>query len=402
MNPHTDRPLTPLTPANDRLGLLPYRDALCALVADARDLPLTVGVYGPWGCGKTTLLRAAEAKLAEQGLRTVWFNPWPYDRKEPLWSALLALLLRTLEAPRDRPRSRRFVQLLAEANGLLEGAAPWLTKPPVGTALGDRGPERPARPAGPEGLAGFVEAFPAIFEELAAEYAGGKPLAVFIDDLDRCAPEHAVTVLEALQQALGRSPCVFVLAADPLVLEGAVERLYGTGFPARGYLDRLVQAPFPLPRPVRQQADWLLAPAGQAGLADTLPWRLAQAVLGADVRALKRFLNAWAATGRARPQPADATDDGLRAVLLLLSMRAPAAYQALAAAPQDVRVLLAAAARDRVEAEYRLRTAGRPDLAALVADPDAWQALAAAASAWPAMAEDLAEGALELSARGQS
>ncbi|HUW94685.1 MAG TPA: P-loop NTPase fold protein [Anaerolineae bacterium] len=85
----------------DRLNFSHYSRVLAQVILEA-DTPLTVGVFGPWGCGKTSLMRLVEESLGEtstaQGKKvwTVWFNPWRYDREEALWRALILRLLTVL------------------------------------------------------------------------------------------------------------------------------------------------------------------------------------------------------------------------------------------------------------------------------------------------------------------
>ena len=81
----------------DHLFFSDFRPALLDIVTSAQT-PLTVGVFGPWGSGKTSLLRMLEQDIAGKGLptlRTVWFTAWKYDRHEALWRALI---LRVLDA----------------------------------------------------------------------------------------------------------------------------------------------------------------------------------------------------------------------------------------------------------------------------------------------------------------
>ncbi|HBT97350.1 MAG TPA: hypothetical protein DEB25_06845 [Desulfobulbaceae bacterium] len=47
--------------------------------------PLTIGVFGEWGTGKTSLMRLVEKELEEQqepGPVSVWFNAWRQDQRE--------------------------------------------------------------------------------------------------------------------------------------------------------------------------------------------------------------------------------------------------------------------------------------------------------------------------------
>ena len=89
-------------------------------------------------------------------------------------------------------------------------------------------------------------------------------LIVFIDDLDRCLPEQAISVLEALKVFLDVQGCIFVLGVDREIIERGIRVRYkefalageiGTRlFPVAGrdYLEKIVQVPFELP-PLQQE-----------------------------------------------------------------------------------------------------------------------------------------------------
>ena len=41
--------------------------------------PLTIGVFGTWGRGKTSLMHMLEEQTKTQGAVTGWFDVWKYD-----------------------------------------------------------------------------------------------------------------------------------------------------------------------------------------------------------------------------------------------------------------------------------------------------------------------------------
>jgi hypothetical protein len=90
----------------DRLNFDPYAKTLADIVADpGTDTPLTIGVFGAWGRGKTSLMRIVGRRLEATAdtnfpVCPVWFNAWRYSREETLWRALIA---RVLEAVRAFP-----------------------------------------------------------------------------------------------------------------------------------------------------------------------------------------------------------------------------------------------------------------------------------------------------------
>jgi Cdc6-like AAA superfamily ATPase len=78
--------------------LLGYRQMVAPVVArisqsNLDSTPLTIGIYGPWGSGKTSFLRMVNDDLKKTGIHPIWFNAWKYDREDNLWSALLQTVL---------------------------------------------------------------------------------------------------------------------------------------------------------------------------------------------------------------------------------------------------------------------------------------------------------------------
>jgi hypothetical protein len=82
---------------------------------------------------------------------------------------------------------------------------------------------------------------------LAAPGEEPRCLVVFIDDLDRCTPEKALQVLEALKLFLDAPGCVYVLGLDSHAIEEAVRTRYHGEVKAREYLEKIIQLPFILP-----------------------------------------------------------------------------------------------------------------------------------------------------------
>jgi Cdc6-like AAA superfamily ATPase len=86
--------------ADDQLNFAPYAKTLADILADpATDTPLTIGVFGGWGRGKTSLMRMVERRLDEQAaagftVKPVWFNAWLYSHQESLWRALIARVVK--------------------------------------------------------------------------------------------------------------------------------------------------------------------------------------------------------------------------------------------------------------------------------------------------------------------
>ena len=80
----------------DLLGFGRVADILYRVIRDIPKPPFTIGVFGEWGCGKTTLMEMVRDRLGQDGAKTVWFNAWKYDGKEFVWNALLQAIFFTM------------------------------------------------------------------------------------------------------------------------------------------------------------------------------------------------------------------------------------------------------------------------------------------------------------------
>ncbi|MGQ9492320.1 MAG: SUMF1/EgtB/PvdO family nonheme iron enzyme [Anaerolineae bacterium] len=103
-----------------------------------------------------------------------------------------------------------------------------------------------------------LEQFQKNFEDIIKTHVQdqGQRLVLFVDDLDRCLPEKAVEVLEAIKLFLDVPGYVFVLGLERKVIEEGIRVKYkdfvvvpGGAAPivGRDYLEKIIQVPFNLP-----------------------------------------------------------------------------------------------------------------------------------------------------------
>lgn len=122
-------------------------DACAKLLQQAGGEPISVGISGGWGAGKTSLVRMVEARLKaaakpdENTYVVVTFNPWLYQDFEGARSALLQLVgdevLRL--AARNQSLAKKAKRILQRINLLRvvqlggEAAATLYTGIPIGS-----------------------------------------------------------------------------------------------------------------------------------------------------------------------------------------------------------------------------------------------------------------------------
>jgi len=91
-----DEPLT--DPEGDLLEMDQHAKALANYIKQDRKLPFTVGIFGEWGEGKTTMVNFLKRHLTPPPIQQegppdpfnfVSFSAWPYTTSEKLWRALI-------------------------------------------------------------------------------------------------------------------------------------------------------------------------------------------------------------------------------------------------------------------------------------------------------------------------
>ena len=249
-------------------------------------LPVSVGVFGNWGAGKSSLLKLIEEELEqdEKDWIVIKFDAWLYQGYDDARAALLEVIATALTEAADGNASlaTKTKKLLARVDGframglLAEGAALFTGIPTGGLiarsvgALGGAadgiqdqeefenlgkttkeakeqagGLLKPAvKKSPPQQIDAFRKEYGEILEEL------GKPLVVVIDNLDRCLPTNAIHTLEAIRLFLFLTNTAFIIAADEEMIRSSVAD-YFKGASDRhqiDYLDKLIQVPIRVPK----------------------------------------------------------------------------------------------------------------------------------------------------------
>jgi KAP family P-loop domain len=78
----------------DLLGFDYLVDALELVLTDPGMLPVTIGVVGDWGSGKSSVLQMAESRLrATPEVITVSFSPWRFEGYDDMKAALMSAVI---------------------------------------------------------------------------------------------------------------------------------------------------------------------------------------------------------------------------------------------------------------------------------------------------------------------
>ena len=230
----------------DGLGFGPYANILLEAINnfDAGS-PLTIGIHGRWGSGKTSLMIMLKKRFEDDNsIKTIWFNAWTHGREEPIGLALLQQVL--IEFQKEEQTKEKIGHLVENVSKLLTDAA---LRKTTGITFKEA----------KEVFKNSIEIKSTLrddFETAIGEYLQDKRLVVFIDDLDRCLPEKTIEILEVIKLFLDVPRCVFVIGVEREVIERGIEVRYKSreqGIPISGkdYIEKIIQVPFTLP-PIRE------------------------------------------------------------------------------------------------------------------------------------------------------
>lgn len=270
----------------DLLNNEPIAASIVALLRDDCSKPVTIGVHGDWGAGKSSILEMIEKQFeTHDNAVCLKFNGWRFQGFEDAKIALIEgivtaliekrpLLTKTGDAVKDIFTRIDWLKVARHAGGLALTATAGIPSPDlVGTlvdklrgfaadplklatkenldAVADGANDllKPSSKKVPEEIQGFRKAFDELLKK-----AGIDQLVVLIDDLDRCLPDTAIETLEAVRLFLFTDNTAFVVAADEAMIEYSVRKHFpdlpdstGPRDYARNYLEKLIQVPFRIP-----------------------------------------------------------------------------------------------------------------------------------------------------------
>lgn len=286
--------------SDDLLGFKVHADLIVDVINDSDVLPVTIGVFGDWGSGKSSILKIVEKELIgdgedgfNNGTLVLYFNGWVFEGYDDAKAALLESIIEKFA------KHKKLGSKVKDETIKLLKSVKWMR-------LMGLGFKKIAVPAATAYLTGGVSLIPYLLNEfskiepteLANKLKGDEAenflssiiqkneadeitmvrefrddfkkmldkskiekLVVIIDDLDRCTPDRLIENLEAIKLFLNVDKTAFVIGADPRIVRHAIELRYKTDgienspdIESRNerivsdYLEKLIQVPYYLPK----------------------------------------------------------------------------------------------------------------------------------------------------------
>lgn len=243
----------------DLLNFKIVADTVAQMIKNGNDEPISIGISGSWGTGKSSLVKMIGESLKnldkENKYIFIDFNAWLYQGYD---DARIALLQKVADKIKEVSESRktctdkvkefikrinwlRTAKLMASiATGIITDSAVKIAadQPQL---LDDKEWKSVPRE---------IEDFRSRFQELLKELE--VTLIVLVDDLDRCLPNTAISTLEAMRLLLFIPQTAFIIAADEQMIRNAVRSHFGnidlSDDLVTSYFDKLIQIPLRVPR----------------------------------------------------------------------------------------------------------------------------------------------------------
>ena len=236
-----------------------------------------VGVFGPWGSGKTSFVNLARAVFDQKKCSVLDFNPWLFGSADQLVGRFFAELSAQMK---ERKGLGDFGEGLAKYGDALSGTAGVLANflggPPAKEIVG-------AMLAVLKSVGEIDPSSESIFslrkKIVGALKGSDKPIVVVLDDVDRLSGPEIREVFKLVRLTASFPNVIYIVPCDRLHVEQALsEQEYGLS--GRDYLEKIVQWSFDLPSAPRhllmqhldQAIENALSDIGNPGPFDEQAW----------------------------------------------------------------------------------------------------------------------------------
>ena len=282
----------------DLLGYKVHAELIKEIITDTKLLPITIGIFGDWGSGKSSLLKMLRQRLTEGHENTIvlYFNGWLFESYDDAKAALIESIIEELT------RNKKIKDKISDNVKKILSSIKWMRLSFIGF-------KNIIFPLIAESLTGGITLIPSIInkltsfkenpEELTKLIKNNKVSTIFndivnkkeniiekntnlirefrnnfeklitnaeidrlivlIDDLDRCSPERIIDNLEAIKLFLNVNKTAFIIGADPRIVSNAIRIKYKELYKANNnseenekiandYLEKLIQVPYYLPK----------------------------------------------------------------------------------------------------------------------------------------------------------
>ncbi len=197
---------------------------------------VVVGVLGPWGSGKTSLINLTRSEFKRVDVPLLDFNPWMFSGEEQLVDSFFVELAAQLKIRPNLTQVGKDLQEYGEAFSGMAGlplVGPWIERIRISAKLLGKLLQRRKGGIGERRIK---------LEKTLNKLA--KPVVVVLDDIDRLSTSEIQCVFKLVRLTASFPNIIYVVAFDRARVEKALSEL---GVPGRDYLEKILQVALDLP-----------------------------------------------------------------------------------------------------------------------------------------------------------
>ena len=243
----------PVKPGDDdNLDIEIHSKSLIEFIQET-ETPITVGIQGEWGSGKTSLLNSIHYTFEKEQptFKQIWINSWEYSLLSTPEEALLKIVNRIIDQLLESDTNKKYKQkITASAKRIFKGAL----RIGAQVALGDEAAQVTGElmESGNHSISELRNNLEGLVVEIAKQPTNIEKIIIYVDDLDRIEPKNAVAILELMKNIFNVHNCVFILAIDFQVVVKGLEHKFGkqtheNEWEFRAFFDKIIQLPFMMP-----------------------------------------------------------------------------------------------------------------------------------------------------------
>ena len=293
----------------DSLQISKYALSLSRFI-EISDTPITIGLQGEWGTGKTSLMSLIKELLNESSIASSWVNTWEFSlfsKPETITPAILSGMLDNLK---EECKERGIWTLNDESRDKFNKAMNFFGSianqvidktTGVNISAANTGLDQNF---GKSQVAEMKSSISTLLDDLVNDEKNPvNKIVFFVDDLDRIQPKDAVEVLEALKNIFDIPHCVFILAIDYDVVVKGLESKFGKKTKEnerefRSFFDKIIQVPFTMPTGAYNTKEFLKQKLKELEIVISDSniehlYKIASLTVGNNPRSLKRYLNSF-------------------------------------------------------------------------------------------------------------
>lgn len=237
-----DLPIT--KSSDDKLNRQSFAESLAhVLLQSSFPTSFTVGLYGAWGSGKTSLLNMVieQVESKDNDVIVLRFNPWLCSDPKQLITQFFKQLAGAIKI--KKPAADTLCELVDQYADIFDAAN---LIPYAGTVIAAAGKifTNKARNRINQKNNDLQGKKDEIIRKMVEEHL---KILVSIDDIDRLSEEEIIAVFQLVKALADFPNAVYLLAFDyDVVVHALGEVQHGDG---REYLEKVIQVPFEIPKP---------------------------------------------------------------------------------------------------------------------------------------------------------